>query len=40
MNEEASGVRGSEWKGPEVGKRLLCLRERKSPVWLGEQGAR
>ena len=43
MNEEkeVSDMRSwghSECKGPEVGRRLMYLRKRKSSVWLGEQG--
>lgn len=43
MNEEkeVSDMRSwghSECKGPEVGRRLMHLRRRRSPVWLGEQG--
>ena len=34
MKEMGSG----ECKGPEAGKRLVCLRKRKSPMWLGEKG--
>lgn len=40
MNKEVRDMGSSEWKGPEVGKRVVCLRKRKSPVWLGEQGGR
>ena len=42
MNEEKEAnnmkeMESGECQGPEVGKRLVCLRKRKRPVWLGDK---